>query len=550
VIARAVSTNPRRQLLAGTAVLLVLRLALTIPRTGPVVVADEIGYLMNARVLAGGVPGQLSTAPYYHGGYSLPLAPLLALGLDPETTYRIVLGLNTLLAASLAPLLYLLLTRCFSVEPRWSVWPSLAAAAYPSVTILGQVVLSENLLLPLVVVWLLCFGSLLGAKTERSRMAWGAGTALSAVWLWATHGSMLVVVGLTAAVLLALAFERGPTARSALLALVIVAAGLLAVRSLDHFLVARNYGGHAQGEIQHRLSTVDSVAGVGAFLRNLVGQAWYLAVASLGMLVAAVAPLDRRRLRRVPRSPSELVVALALLAGLGLLVESALSFRDADRPDMLVYGRYTEVVVPPLLAVALVRLRRQSRFRVVPVVAAIAATSGLVALLRTGIHPPGPANRWNVASLPAPTFELGPKVLLGAGVVAAAVVVLVAGVQRLTPAAIAPLVLVLFLPTTAVAEHNPVLNAQSTFYPSGWKSPPTLHGTIAFDTDYSRGPWVYEWFEPDARVELFSGSRETPPAPFVVTAPIWAAEHASLHPTPLWRDPSRGRDLFRLAGTG
>lgn len=550
MIAAALSARPRRQLLAGTAAFLVLRLALTIPRTGPVVVADEIGYLTNARTLAGGVPGQLSTAPFYHGGYSLLLSPLLALGRDPETTYRMVLVLNALLAASLAPLLYLLLTRCFAVAPGAAVWPSLAAAAYPSVTILGQVALSENLLLPLVVAWLLCFGSLLGAKTERSRLAWGAGTAVSAVWLWATHGSMLAVVALTAAGLLVLALERGPTARAALLALAIVAVGLLAVRSLDHFLVARNYGGHAHGEIRQRLSTVDSLAGVGAFLRNLAGQAWYLAVAPLGILLAAAMTVDPRRLRRLPRSPSEVVLTLALLAGLGLLVESALSFRNADRPDMIVYGRYTEVVVPPLLAVALVRLGARRRVRAVTLSALILAASGLVALLRIGIHPPGKANRWNVASLPAPTFQLGPKVLLTAGVVAAAVVVLAALAQRFAPAAIAPLVLVLFLPTTAVAERNPVLTAQSAFYPSGWTSPPALHGTVAFDTDYSAGPWVYQWFESHARVVLFSSSSEAPPARFVVTAPAWTAAHASLGPTTLWRDPARGRELLRLAGTG
>jgi len=546
------NAQPRRLLLAGTAAFFVFRASLSIPRTGPLVVADEIGYLTNARVLAGGVPGQLSTAPFYHGGYSLLLAPVLRLGLAPETTYRMVLVLNALLAASLVPLLFLLLTRCFAVDPRAAVWPSLAAAAYPSVTILSQVALSESLLAPLIVAWLLCFGSLLKPGRESARIAWGAGVAISAVWLWATHGSMLVVVALTVLALLVVTLRHGSVTRPALVALAMVALGLVAVHFLSHFLVVRNYGGHTQSEIQHRLSTIDNPSGIAAFVRNLVGQAWYLAVASLGVLVAAAASLPSRRLRQLPRSPAEVVVALAVLAGLGLLVESALSFPSIDRPDMLIYGRYTEVLVPPLLAVALVRLGTLSRYRTAVLSTTIVLVSAAVALLRAGIHPARAANRWNVASLPAPTFQLGPEVLVAAGLVAAVVTVLLAVTRRRAAAAVAPLVLLLFLPTTAVVENNPVRSGQAGFYPSTWTNPPTLKGTVAFDTDDSRGQglWVYQWFVSHARFVLFSGSRERPPARYVITNGAWTRRHAALRPTSLWRDPSRDYELIRLARPG
>lgn len=48
-----------RQLVALTVALFAARPLVSLIRTGPVLVADEIGYLMNARVLAGGLPGQL-----------------------------------------------------------------------------------------------------------------------------------------------------------------------------------------------------------------------------------------------------------------------------------------------------------------------------------------------------------------------------------------------------------------------------------------------------------------------------------------------------------
>jgi len=541
--------SAQRLLVAGTVALFLLRAALTVPRTGPVVVADEVGYLTNARLLAGGVAGQMSTAPFYHGGYSLLLAPLLAAHGNPETSYHLVLVLNTLLAASLAPLLYLLLTRCFSVQPRAAVWPSLAAAAYPSVTIYTQVAMSENLLLPLFVLWLLCFGCFLRAGSERRRLAFGAATAACAVWLWAAHGRMIVAVALTVVAFLVLAAKRSPAGRSALAGLAIVAVGLVGVHVLNDFIVSRSYGGHASGEAAQRLSTVESIGGVGAFLRNLVGQAWYLLVASLGVFATAVSLRASSRFRRRQLSPAELVLALALLAGFGLLIESALSFRTADRPDMIIYGRYTDVAVPPILALALVRLGAGKRFNWISGLIAISVTTVVTALLRAGVHPPGLANRWNVASLPAPTFQLGPKVLFAAGFVAVAAVIAVTVVRRHKPALIAPLVLLLFLPTTAVAERNPVLRAESSFYPSGWTSPAKAVDdarTIAFDTDGGGSRYVYQWFTSNARLVLFSGASERPPARFVFSSPAWAAAHRSLHPTELWDDPGRGSRLFHV----
>ena len=543
--------SPHRQLLVGTSALLVVRLALTIPRTGPVIVADEIGYLANARVLAGGVDGQLSPAPFYHGGYSLLLAPLLALVHNPETSYRLVLVLNGLLAASLAPLVYLLLTRCFAVRPAAAVWPALAAAAYPSVTIYTQVAMSENLLLPLLVLWLLCVGLFLTAATPRRRLALAAATSACAVWLWAAHGRMIVAVALTIA-LYALLLWRRTGLRAALVGLAVVAAGLAAVHVLDHFLVVHNWDGHARSEVGGRLSTVESVGGIAAFLRNLVGQSWYLTVATLGVLVAAALLIDPRALR--PRfTPARIVLWLLVLTGLGLLVASALSFRTTDRPDMLVYGRYTDVAVPPLLALALVQLNAARRIRLAAVVTVLAVSTVAAALLRTTVDPPGLANRWNVASLPAPTFQLGPKVLLLAGAVAVAAIVAVVLVRRRVPVAFAPLVLLLFLPTTVVIERNPVLQAQSAFYPSGWTSPAAaVDGTrtVAFDTDRGGSLFVYQWFASKARFVLFSGKAERPPAPVVFSSSRWAAGHMRLRPKALWSDPGRDAELFRVERGG
>ena len=59
----------------GYVVQLALRVAISVGRDGPTNLADETGYLANARVMSGGVAGELSMAAFYRGGYSLLLLP-------------------------------------------------------------------------------------------------------------------------------------------------------------------------------------------------------------------------------------------------------------------------------------------------------------------------------------------------------------------------------------------------------------------------------------------------------------------------------------------
>jgi len=96
--------------LTGTLLLFLARSAI---RGGPVLVADEVGYLGNARAIAGGIGAQLELAPV----------------------------LNAALAT---------------------------AAAYPATTVLSQAEMSENALFPLACVWLICFAGLLSADRDES----------------------------------------------------------------------------------------------------------------------------------------------------------------------------------------------------------------------------------------------------------------------------------------------------------------------------------------------------------------------------------------------
>ncbi|HET8815684.1 MAG TPA: hypothetical protein VFM51_12120, partial [Solirubrobacterales bacterium] len=351
----------RNRLLAGTFALFGLRLLLSLIRTGPVLVADETGYLTNARVLTGGLPGQLELAPFYRGGYSLLLAPIVTLVSDPTFSYHLILVLNAALAASVLPLLYLLLTRFGGVRPEAAFWAALGGAAYPALTVLSQVAMSENALVPLVCLWLIAFGGLFSAGARRGEIAWAAGLGAATGALWAVHNRMIVALAIAVAGLVWMAARRRLRPAALAVGLGVIALSFYGVHLLDAFLIDDNYAGSAPDELSDRMDELFEFQGVRTALANLLGQSWYLLVATFGL--AAAAALDfflrwRGREESGERGAGLPLLGILLALAALLLLISAAAFPERTRPDMLIYGRYTEVVAPALIAFGLAALGR------------------------------------------------------------------------------------------------------------------------------------------------------------------------------------------------
>lgn len=561
----------RNRLWAGTFVLFAVRLVVSLIRTGPVLVADEIGYLTNARVLTGGIAGQLEQAPFYRGGYSLLIAPVVGLVSDPSVAYHLVLVLNAALAASVFPLLYLLLTRFGGVRSELAFWAALAGAAYPALTVLSQVAMSENALFPLVVVWLIAFGGVLSNRRGGREIAWAVGLGAATGALWAVHNRMIVAVVVAAAGLIWVAARRRLRPLAAGIGLIVIALAFLGVHFLDSYLIDHNYAGSAPDELSDRMDELFRFSGFRTALANLVGQTWYLLVATFGLAAAAAWDFFGRRRSETDGERSPVLGILLALTALLLLI-SAAAFPERTRPDMLIYGRYTEVVAPALIAFGLAALSRVlpsfvpdsgakdghtlvDRRLAWPLVG-FGALTALVVLIRATASDPDAANRWNIAALPFVTVQLGPAILIGAALVAlagAGLLLWAAGRgQRLLGLA----ALALFVPVVAYGVWNPVRSSQHAVYPAGWESPePAVEEagarTIAYDLDHydTIGLYAVQWFLPDSRLLLFRGSREAPPARFVISDEGWAKQHPATGARLLWQDSGRDQALWRLART-
>jgi hypothetical protein len=371
-----------------------LRLALSLGRDGPLIFADETGYLANTRVMSGGVIGQLSLASFYRGGYSLLLLPAYWLGGGPHSQYLLVLATNALLSSLVFPLLYLLLTRVFTVPARTACIAAFVAALYPPLVATTQYAWAESLLPVLVLVAAVTLGAVVSARRPRAATGWAIACGSCAGALYTTHGRTAPLVLMLVGLLLVLVLLRHELVVSSAAGVVATVLVVAAGQGLNAWLSASSWGTSPNGDVHRVWENARDLGALKTVAALEIGQYWYVFVTTFGL---AVVGLGRAGAYLLPRGPSSrravssaaawetggAAVVSAFLVGstIGLATLVGLFYRAPMTPDQVVYGRYIEILVPPLVALGLVQLWTAQTRRVLVELAvgtAVAAVASLV----------------------------------------------------------------------------------------------------------------------------------------------------------------------------
>lgn len=301
---------------------------------------DEPAQLAIARFVGGGTNWTMRNHSIWRPGYGTLLGPVYAITDDPHTVFRAAMVLNALLGGVAAALLVLLARRLTAFGPVGAAACAVAVAATPALLFPTGFVWSESLIAPLylgTVLALVCFWDApsLGRGLAIAVMC-GAGLA--------TH-SRLLPLALVTVLLVAMAVERHRlTWRHAAYVVVALAASLLAASRYSTFVTDRLWDEPSErNSISGVLQQFANPAAIGL---SAIGQAWYLLAGSLGVLAVAVVEMLRRRRAAGVYG----VIGLVTAAQVAL---SVVFMADRWRPDQLIYGRYNDVVVAPLLVVGL-----------------------------------------------------------------------------------------------------------------------------------------------------------------------------------------------------
>jgi hypothetical protein len=434
----------------AVAAVVAAHLALMAPLRVPVIHPDELGYVQNAHYLA---RGGLKPTTEYYPGYSLLLVPLWWLSRDPLTVWRGALIVNAALAGLAVVLMWCLLGRLApELDRRWRALIVAATAAYPALLLLSDFSMAETAFATAYLgVCLLAARAFEGAEDAGAATpGWGRWALLGAgcglLALVHPRGfAVYVAVGLVGLVALARSLRRGRWAPLAALA-----AGLAVGFGVTRVLVvtlkdpASRFSAYSPGGI---LSRAASVHGVLSLVSEAGGQLFYLSVATLGLVPFGLW-LTLRALRAAvsgDRRAAVLTRAFVGLAFVGIWAVSSLFMNLGTRADKLIYGRYNDGAVAPLLLLALAELARpaasralgpgRARLRAVATWVVVGAGALVVSAAFTGLGHPGsevhgPLNPVNVIAIVPYITHFGGKVevlaLLGVGLAGLAVLAAVA----------------------------------------------------------------------------------------------------------------------------
>ena len=317
--------------------------ALALVMRVPIVMYDEYGYFGTARRLAG--EGQ-STHLRYFPGYAFALIPSFLVTSTSEGAYRVsLLVINGLLGA-LTTLLVWQLVRVLAPQlpGRVRLLATAAVAVYPSWLLYTDLTWSENLLVPICAGLVLLAGRLASGAPPWVALLYGvlAGSA------YLTHPRGLAV---TAAAVVVGVVVLAPAGRLLRAALLVVPAGALAAATPAISRWATDSTDFkSEGLLRSGLDDVPHV------IASMGGQLFYLAAATYGIAPLGVYALICLVRREGVRSERGAIALAALAAAAAMLVVAGIYWHAPFRSDQMIYGRYNEATLLPILVAGVVAL--------------------------------------------------------------------------------------------------------------------------------------------------------------------------------------------------
>ena len=333
---------------------------------GPSVRPDELGFLVNGQLIIGRneTPFSEEFRSFYPIGFSFITAFASLIGRTISREFRITLFFNFAFVALTAHTLSLFTRKFFALSRSYSRVVAISVSLMPLVAANALFAWSESLNIlgfTALIYWAFNFCT---DNTRSSAIA----LALIAPFLAITHGRFTLVLPFTL-LLLVIAPVTTKTFRSSVKTIIgsalMMALVYLVLAKANLWLRNQLYQGAAGKEGRMKDKLLNS-ANWGNIVRALGGQNWYLLATSFGLAFVGAIILfklfatSQRRIR-----PDLAIASLFTLGAIGIVeLTSALNMVKVIRPDHVVYGRYSGVVAPLLIAIAvsaLVTSPRQTR---------------------------------------------------------------------------------------------------------------------------------------------------------------------------------------------
>ncbi|NLY09867.1 MAG: hypothetical protein GXZ11_08315 [Tissierellia bacterium] len=324
--------------------------------TGPAYLSDEIGYLSKAAAFAG-YPVDMASS--WHGGYSLILSPLFIIFSDPYLIWQAIMIINAILWACSFVILFCLLNKCFPGKNFRSILGTvLICAIYPSWITMSGYAFSTSCF---VLFYMLSIIAL--QKIDISKAWTVLPHSLLAGFLYWIHPTGLAVMVASFLVVFVLSWNKRSfislvlNSSTIVIMLVVYKFGvhewLAAIMTPEGYTASDHYGSIT--EVFGNFFNFDFWK---TWVPIFFGQMSYLLIASFGLVYVAIGEIwDRLKEGLHSFNSKEWLInstmLFCFLSVLGVLLMGSLYFASNSllRTDIVIYGRYSEMVLLPLLGI-------------------------------------------------------------------------------------------------------------------------------------------------------------------------------------------------------
>ena len=336
------------------------------------VLDDEFGYWGNAAYLAGlDWSDTVSKIRYYSYGYSLMLVPLFWIFDDPTSMYKAALFLNGIMISASFLLCYDIAKKLKKDANRYILMGvSFLISMYPSYLVYSRVAWCECLLV--LICWLLtwCFVGL----NEESRSYRFVLIGFLSVYAYSVHQRALGILVASIIIVLLMKLLKKINLKQFLMVLVpIVILFMVHIYVKDDIqsnlwlngvgISINDFSGQV-GKIKQILT----INGLIKILKVFTGQFFYLGAASFlvfyiglyelirGTGITTIGSLKSKTLSVLDNDDSFFVYAFLLFALLSTMAISVVFMMNPIRIDQIIYGRYTEMMIGPILLIGFLHL--------------------------------------------------------------------------------------------------------------------------------------------------------------------------------------------------
>lgn len=323
------------------------------------ITSDELGYWGAAAYFAKlDWSDMTSMWPYYAYGYGLLLAPLFYMTKNALVAYQAAILLNALLMCGT----FLLLDRIASkLLTQWNRWLILIAAfsatLYSSAVFFSHMTMVEPLLVFGFCVLIEILLKIL--ETPRNWHFIVSGFLLS--YLYMVHLRMVVIIIAFGITLLLLLMTRKVKVIHVCFFCASVAIGLGVSEVVRGQITQALYtnkdlaGGNSYAAQTEKVAAVFTMDGVKRLLLSIVGKIYYLGTSTFLLFYWGIWFLIKRLkeyliiIKEKKEQMLEATYVFLLLSFLGVLAISAITMMNFGRIDILMYGRYIEFLLGPVL---------------------------------------------------------------------------------------------------------------------------------------------------------------------------------------------------------